>query len=985
MQFGHAGVRQALVAVAWWLIATGSALGQSCYGDCDGNGALTLGELETGVAILAGEQPLAACAAVNPDGNQTHVADVQRAVAERVLGCGHPVLPRTGSVAVVHIGSAAGNPGQLVTVDVTLETAGLEVAGVQVDIAFTSNARINADEFDDPDCDVNPAIDKNHSTFAFLPNGCFGTTCTSIRALVLALNNVIPIPDGARLFSCRVQISPSAANGSYPLNGSNPGSSNPSGGAVDTLVSHGAVNVGPQQPTATAGPTQIPDSAPGTLILRRARLRGNNSTRPNHPNGALRLDAAVNTNLPFGNLVDDLLASGGSVSVSTVPGSIMTLPFKAIACVSRSSNRGPHVTCTAEDPLGWRELRIRPTATPNLASLRLTARRLDLPFPLSTEPLQVRLGTASFGRADDLSGCVTRGGGRVKKCRESGLLPTATPSVTPTATATATRTATRTATWTRTVTSTPTRTRTRTATRTRTSTRTPTFTPTPLTVPTVELGERVFTIEPGIPFAGQHATRTGLFNSLASGSNVAAAFSSGPLVLVGGLPGPDGVAALSLLEDVTVRVDLIDGSYACIRHFAAGSSGSIDCDGGTAYDVVGSQPAGDVGFAFDLQTHLGVPAGTGHADLTLTIQGQFVPPGPVPDCETLTYDNPPQPWTYTTTQAIAVKGAQQLAVTGEPFDCHQFAVPISGGMLAAPAPTTFAPFGDMANVFRVAETAPCPLDAGRYATTQLDGGEMRLATLSPFLLPAGASLVQDVAPGDLACVHDTVVPFPGGFTAPPSCFPAFGATVSMEQTGCGVGRLDSDGGSDFTVFEVGDTSDASTCDTPQSCSASGDQSFRVDVTVGDGMADGCLAGTANAVIAIPVRTQVWLSAASQCPDPDGTFDPDQDFMLSQFDHVLDLTTDATRTQWSDLDGDGCAVSGLGPEAGFPPMSGTCLAHDVGTLTLVASGVGTGSVPFFDLSFLISVPGSFDRIADLGTATCPSPPGIDFAGTQTRCF
>jgi putative intracellular protease/amidase len=64
-----------------------------------------------------------------------------------------------------------------------------------------------------------------------------------------------------------------------------------------------------------------------------------------------------------------------------------------------------------------------------------------------------------------------------------------------------------------------------------------------------------------------------------------------------------------------------------------------------------------------------------------------------------------------------------------------------------------------------------------------------------------------VAAGDANCVHATVVGFPGGFSAPNFCVPALGYTVSVTQTGCGAGQIDSDGGSDYKIEELNDTSD----------------------------------------------------------------------------------------------------------------------------------------------------------------------------------
>src|SRR5262245_37168030 len=77
----------------------------------------------------------------------------------------------------------------------------------------------------------------------------------------------------------------------------------------------------------------------------------------------------------------------------------------------------------------------------------------------------------------------------------------------------------------------------------------------------------------------------------------------------------------------------------------------------------------------------------------------------------------------------------------------------------------------------------CPLAAGQYTTTQVSGGQLKVYTFMPFPFPAGGTIVQDVAAGTLPnCIHDTVVDFPGGFSAPNFCVPALGYTVSVTQT-----------------------------------------------------------------------------------------------------------------------------------------------------------------------------------------------------------
>jgi hypothetical protein len=296
----------------------------------------------------------------------------------------------------------------------------------------------------------------------------------------------------------------------------------------------------------------------------------------------------------------------------------------------------------------------------------------------------------------------------------------------------------------------------------------------------------------------------------------------------------------------------------------------------------------------------------------------------------------------------------------------------------------------VASVFRLAEEPRCPLSAGRYTSTQIDGGTLRVATLSAFPFPSGGTLIQDVGPADVDCVHDTVVEFPGGFDSPTFCIPALGFSVSVAQSGCGVGRIDSDGGADFTVREIGDTSDASsTCNLGQVCTNGVDSSVRVDVTVGDGNPDACASGTGNAVVAIPVHTQTWLENAGpgECPAIDGTYNPEAgDALVTEFDQTLDLTTDSTATQWMDIDGDGCALAGVGPAGGFPVATGVCLDLDAGTVRSVASGpVASIGTPLFDITFLTDLPNSFTRTGEPTNATCDMPPAINFAGQQTRCF
>ena len=308
----------------------------------------------------------------------------------------------------------------------------------------------------------------------------------------------------------------------------------------------------------------------------------------------------------------------------------------------------------------------------------------------------------------------------------------------------------------------------------------------------------------------------------------------------------------------------------------------------------------------------------------------------------------------------------------------------------------------------------CPLMPGEYVLTTT-GGALKVTTFAPFPFPAGGTTKQEVGAGDANCVHQTVIPFPGGLVVPVFCVPALGATTSVTQSGCGIGEIDSNGGSDFSITEVGDTSTDSVCNVLQAtCPPVGpapDSSGRLDVTVGNGTADTCTTGTANAITTIPVNTLTWVAANSTCPDSDGMYNPGTDTELAAFPQTLDLTTDSTSAKFAELGTpNGCVKSGLGPttytnlnaicvDVGNPypcctaPSAGTCTGL-MGTCIDIAaqtvSVVGSGTIfssggPTYDLLFeTINTDTVSGPTASTG-ATCDSPPVIDFHGTATRCL
>ncbi len=292
---------------------------------------------------------------------------------------------------------------------------------------------------------------------------------------------------------------------------------------------------------------------------------------------------------------------------------------------------------------------------------------------------------------------------------------------------------------------------------------------------------------------------------------------------------------------------------------------------------------------------------------------------------------------------------------------------------------------------------PCPLAAGRYTITQGAGGLLRVGTFAEFPFPQGGTLVQEVSPAfEPACIHSVVVPFPGGFNAPTFCIPALGFTTSVTQTGCGVGRIDSNGGSDFTVLELGDTSDTNgPCNLPQSSctNMASDSSIHVNIQVGDGTPDTCPGGgTGNALVVVPVFTKTWLEV-DEAPPGDGkcpgdNFNENADQLIVEFPQNLDFTTDRTQARFEDLDGDGCRISGQGPAVGLPARTGVCMDLNAKTVTTVAAGVvGSSGGPTYDLAFSTILPNTFNDPEPLTGITCADPPAINFEGDgrADRCI
>src|SRR5262249_55329467 len=150
-------------------------------------------------------------------------------------------------------------------------TGGHLVAGVQMDLAPELGLLLVALADGQPACGVNPAINKAGTCFAFLPSGCrFGVNCREIRALVLALNNVTPIPDGAHLFTVALKIGDHTLPGTYRISVSNMGASSPEGSNITLAAIQGSVRV-------------VPKSSSAVLALKAEPLDTGGTARARHP------------------------------------------------------------------------------------------------------------------------------------------------------------------------------------------------------------------------------------------------------------------------------------------------------------------------------------------------------------------------------------------------------------------------------------------------------------------------------------------------------------------------------------------------------------------------------------------------------------------------------------------------------------------------------------------------------------------------------
>jgi hypothetical protein len=132
----------------------------------------------------------------------------------------------------------------VVSFGVSLGANGQKVWSVGNDVSFDTHTPIAATADGEPDCSVNAQTDKE-GMFAFQPQGCSPGPCERVRALIIGLQDLNPIPGDMVLYTCNVRIEDSAPPGRYPLVISQTDGSTTDGTVLSVIGTDGEIVVRP--------------------------------------------------------------------------------------------------------------------------------------------------------------------------------------------------------------------------------------------------------------------------------------------------------------------------------------------------------------------------------------------------------------------------------------------------------------------------------------------------------------------------------------------------------------------------------------------------------------------------------------------------------------------------------------------------------------------------------------------------------------------
>lgn len=170
--------------------------------------------------------------------------------------------PALADGITVTVGTETAIAGQIVSVPVSLDTAGEEILQVRNDIVTSSLLPLVEESPGDLDCNVEGNLTSNVATFTCLERATDENVCVRVRAIVRSESSSI-LMSGGTLYSCRFAVDARAAADTYPLTNLAVAALDPLGHVIaGTKAKSGAVEVRLPTPTVTASETETAVDTP---------------------------------------------------------------------------------------------------------------------------------------------------------------------------------------------------------------------------------------------------------------------------------------------------------------------------------------------------------------------------------------------------------------------------------------------------------------------------------------------------------------------------------------------------------------------------------------------------------------------------------------------------------------------------------------------------------------------------------------------------
>jgi hypothetical protein len=153
-----------------------------------------------------------------------------------------------------------------------------------------------------------------------------------------------------------------------------------------------------------------PTFAASTWTVRQVRLRANRSTISGRENGTILVRGTLDANAPFGGFADALDAGGANIRVSGAGSVSESFSFGGAECAQAPTVFGPRVLCAGKaGTVTVRRASFRPTRTPNVYDVTLSASRRTFAGPLTSAAVDVIITIGGVDRRDDAQRCTVSG------------------------------------------------------------------------------------------------------------------------------------------------------------------------------------------------------------------------------------------------------------------------------------------------------------------------------------------------------------------------------------------------------------------------------------------------------------------------------------------------------------------------------------------------------------------------------------------------